>query len=292
MPHALIVGADPALLESLRSTGAQASSVPSAQAALDHCRAGEPVDLVVGDAAVLRPLLDPLGTGAGPAIAEPGTPREIALELELAGARRHAAEADAALAFIGREHARSAQAAERELLARLSAAAAYRDDNTDEHNGRVGRTAARLARALGEERAFAEQLGLAAPLHDLGKIAIPDAILLKPGRLAPEEFAVVKTHAAIGARILAGSSSPVVALAAEVARSHHERWDGSGYPDGLAGEAIPLSGRIVAVADTYDILTHERPWKEEWSAEQALAELERAAGTQFDPRVVQTFTQL
>jgi putative two-component system response regulator len=190
------------------------------------------------------------------------------------------------------EHAVAAEAAEDELLQRLAAAAAFRDDNTEEHNVRVGEVAARLAGALGESPAFVKQLRAAAPLHDLGKIAIPDSILLKPGRLSPEEFAVVRTHAAIGARVLGGSRSPVVSLAAQVARSHHERWDGTGYPDGLADEAIPLAGRIVAVADAYDILTHERPWKEQWTPAQARAELQRGAGTQFDPAVVAAFARV
>jgi putative two-component system response regulator len=152
--------------------------------------------------------------------------------------------------------------------------------------------AARLGRRLGLGDDDVDLLRRAAPLHDLGKIAIPDSILLKPDRLTDEEFEVVKTHAPVGAQILGGSDSPLLQMAERVAGSHHERWDGTGYPGGLAGEDIPLVGRIVAVADVFDVLVHERPYKEEWSVEDAAAELRRAAGSQFDPDVVQAFEDL
>ena len=132
----------------------------------------------------------------------------------------------------------------------------------------------------------------AAPLHDLGKIAIPDSILLKPGRLEPEEFEVVKTHAVLGARVLSESSSEVLGVAEQIARSHHERWDGDGYPDGLAGADIPLVARLVHVADVFDVLVHERPYKEAWTVEDAAGEIRAGAGTQFDPGVVAAFDAL
>jgi putative two-component system response regulator len=132
----------------------------------------------------------------------------------------------------------------------------------------------------------------AAPLHDVGKLAIPDCILLKPGRLTPEEFDVMKTHAELGARLLSSGSSRVLQTAAVIAATHHERWDGAGYPKGLAGDAIPLVGRIVAVADVFDALTHDRPYKQAWPIERACAEIERSAGGQFDPRVVVAFRAL
>jgi len=132
----------------------------------------------------------------------------------------------------------------------------------------------------------------AAPLHDLGKIAIPDSILLKPGRLEPEEFEVVKTHAVLGARVLAEGESELLAVAEQIARSHHERWDGSGYPDALAGDAIPLVARLVAVADVFDVLVHERPYKEAWTVEDAAGEIRSGAGGQFDPDVVAAFDAL
>jgi PAS domain S-box-containing protein len=176
-----------------------------------------------------------------------------------------------------------------ELLQRLAVAAEYRDDNTFEHTERVGREAALIASPLGLEPGQIELLREAAPLHDVGKLAISDSILLKPGKLTVEEFETMKTHAAAGARVLSGSSSPVLQMATVIAATHHERWDGNGYPAGLAGEAIPLVGRVVAVADVFDALTHDRPYKSAWPVEEAIAEIRRGAGTQFDPRVAAAF---
>jgi len=184
---------------------------------------------------------------------------------------------------------RELEDARAKTLHRLALVAEYRDDDTFQHTQRVGETAAAMAVRLGLP---AEQAGLlreAAPLHDVGKIAIPDRILLKPGKLSAEEFGVVKTHAAIGAHILTGSGSPVLQMATVIAESHHERWDGGGYPCGLAGKAIPLVGRIVAVADAFDALTHERPYKSAWPVEDAVDEIQRGAGSHFDPSVVSAF---
>jgi putative two-component system response regulator len=132
----------------------------------------------------------------------------------------------------------------------------------------------------------------AAPLHDLGKIAIPDSILLKPGRLSEEEYEVVKTHAVLGARVLAGAQAEVMQVAERIARSHHERWDGGGYPDGLRGDAVPVEARLVAVADVFDVLVHERPYRESWTVEAAAEEIRGGAGTQFAPEVVRAFAAL
>ena len=187
------------------------------------------------------------------------------------------------------ERTRELDDARAETLRLLAVAAEYRDDDTSRHTERVGVTAAEIATRLG---LAAEQIGLlreAAPLHDVGKLAIPDHILLKPGKLSAVEYEVMKTHAALGARLLSGTSSPVLQMGAVIAASHHERWDGTGYPAALAGEAIPLVGRVVAVADVFDALTHNRPYKSAWPAERAIAEMQRAAGSQFDPRVVAAF---
>jgi PAS domain S-box-containing protein len=187
------------------------------------------------------------------------------------------------------ERTRELEAARAETLQRLALAAEYRDDETSEHTERVGAMAAQIAAQLGLDAEQVELVREAAPLHDVGKLAIPDTILLKPGRLTQPEYEVMKRHATLGSRLLSGSSSPVLQMAAVIAASHHERWDGTGYPAGLAGEAIPLVGRIVAVADAFDALTHDRPYKSLWPVEQSITEIRRAAGGQFDPRVVDAF---
>lgn len=187
------------------------------------------------------------------------------------------------------ERTRELETARAEVLQRLALAGEYRDEGTSQHTGRVGATAAEIGVALGLGIDQVKLLREAAPLHDVGKLAISDTILLKPGKLTEREYDVMKTHAALGARLLSGSASPVLQMAEVIAASHHERLDGTGYPDGLAGEAIPLSGRVVAVADVFDALTHDRPYKSAWPVEQAIAEIQRASGTQFDPRVVDAF---
>jgi putative two-component system response regulator len=176
-----------------------------------------------------------------------------------------------------------------QVLYRLARAAEYRDDDTGRHTRRVGNSAGRIALALGISQSESSRIRMAAPLHDVGKIGIPDAILLSKGALSDEEFQVMKTHCEIGADLLASPDIPLLQLAAEIARTHHERWDGKGYPHGLQTGAIPLSGRIVAVADTFDALTHSRPYKTAWSREAALDELRRLSGEAFDPDVVAAF---
>ncbi len=146
-----------------------------------------------------------------------------------------------------------------------------------------------MAQALGWSPEEVEMIRLAAPLHDVGKIGIPDGILLNDGPLTPTEFEVMKTHCSIGADILSGTDVPLLSMAAAIALSHHERWDGRGYPAGLTGEEIPLPGRIVAVVDTFDALTHPRPYKEAWSDADALEVITRGAGDRFDPAVVEAF---
>jgi putative two-component system response regulator len=179
-----------------------------------------------------------------------------------------------------------------EILERLALAAEYRDDATQEHAWRIGRTCFLLALGLGLPAVEVELIRRAAPLHDIGKIGIPDAILLKPGKLTDAEFEQVKTHTTIGAEILSGSSNSLLRMAERIALTHHERWDGHGYPSGLAGEHIPLPGRIVAVADVFDALTHERPYKHAWSIAEAVAEIFHQGGMHFDPAVVSAFVRL
>lgn len=188
-----------------------------------------------------------------------------------------------------RERTLELEAASLHTLLRLARAAEYRDDATGQHTRRVGQAAAQIATELGLDAREVEMLRLAAPLHDVGKIGIPDAILLSDGALTAEEFEIMKTHCIIGADLLSGSDVPLLRMAAEIALTHHERWDGFGYPYGLCGIQIPLSGRIVAVADTFDALTHPRPYKTAWSAEEAFAEVARGAGERFEPTVVEAF---
>ena len=179
-----------------------------------------------------------------------------------------------------------------EAFHKLAFAAEYRDDDTRQHTQRVGRVAAALASQLGLDPAMVDAIGQAAPLHDIGKIGIPDAILLKPGKLTEEEFTSMKEHSMIGADILSGSSSPLFTVAADIALTHHERWDGTGYPFGLAANSIPLPGRIVALADAFDAMSHDRPYKTAMSEPEVFAEIDRSSATHFDPAIVQAFHHL
>ena len=179
-----------------------------------------------------------------------------------------------------------------EILQRLSDAAEYRDDDTGQHTKRVASLAVAIGRLLGLDHYSLELLRWSAPLHDVGKIGIPDSVLLKPGKLTESEMDVMKTHTTIGARILMGGESPLVQMAESIALSHHERWDGTGYPRKLSGGQIPLEARLVAVADVFDSLTHARPYRGAWSIEQTRREIELGSGTHFDPRIVEIFLGL
>lgn len=190
-----------------------------------------------------------------------------------------------------RERTRELEAAQIEIIERLAKAAEFRDDNTGQHTERVGQMAASIARQIGLADAQVALIRRAAPLHDVGKIGVPDAILLKLGKLTPEEFAIVRTHTTIGARILSGSRFPILRLAEEIAFSHHERWDGYGYA-GISRDSIPLAGRIVAVADVFDALTQQRPYKEAWPVSEAIAEIDRQRGRHFDPNLVEAFLRV
>lgn len=186
------------------------------------------------------------------------------------------------------ERTREVEEAQLETLERLARTAEYRDDQTGRHVLRVGRVAALLGRTVGMPETEVKTLRLAAPLHDLGKIGIPDAILLAPRRLTPDEFEEMKEHTEIGSRILAGSSSDLLQLAERIAKTHHERWDGRGY-FGMVASDIPVQSRIVAVADVFDALTHERPYKSAWPLDMAVDEITKNRGSQFDPAVVDAF---
>jgi putative two-component system response regulator len=192
------------------------------------------------------------------------------------------------LEYKVKERTANLEEAQLEILERLALAAEFRDDETGQHTQRVGRTAAVLARALELPVDQVTLIHRAAPLHDVGKLGIPDSILRKPGKLTAEEFEVMKTHTTIGAQILSGSRFPILQLAEEIALTHHERWDGTGYA-GLAGERIPLSGRIVALADVFDALTNDRIYRKALPLEDALAEIELQRGRHFDPAIADAF---
>jgi putative two-component system response regulator len=191
-----------------------------------------------------------------------------------------------------RERTAQLAGAQAELLERLGRAAEFHDDDTEEHRRRVGEIAAGIAHAMGEPEAEVALLRLAAPLHDVGKVGLPDRVLVKTGELTAEERQIIQSHTSIGGELLGRSKFPVLQLAREIAVSHHERWDGMGYPQGLKGDRISLAARIVAVADTFDVLTHDRPFQKRRPPEEALAEIKRQSGRQFDPSVVDTLVKM
>lgn len=191
-----------------------------------------------------------------------------------------------------RERTRELAEAQVEILHRLALAAEYRDDITGRHAERVGLLSALLAQELALPEEDVRLLRRAATLHDVGKIGVPDSILMKPGRLSREEFDVMKRHTEIGGRILSGSHFPLLRMAREVALSHHERWDGSGYSVGRAQDEIPIVGRVVAVADVFDSLTHVRPYKSAMRIPDAVEVIREGKGTHFDPQVVEAFQSL
>ena len=249
-----------------------------------------PVLMLSGDASE-DAKLRALALGAKDFVAKPFEEREVLLRirnlLETRLLQRELARQNARLEEAVRERTRALAEAQLEVLERLAAAAELRDDDTGQHTQRVGEISARIALSLGLPTEQAALLRRAAALHDVGKIGIPDSILRKPGRLTPAEHEAMKAHTVLGGRILAGGQTPVVCMAERIARHHHERWDGGGYPDGLAGEQIPIEARIVAVADVLDALSHPRPYRGAWAPEQVAALIRDGSGSHFDPAVVE-----
>ena len=182
--------------------------------------------------------------------------------------------------------------AQLEVIARLARAGEQHDDETGLHTQRVAVTTGLIAMGLGLDDEEIEIIHQAAPLHDVGKIGVPDSILRKPGKLTTEEHAIMRRHCLGGAGLLAGGRSEIVQKAETIAISHHEKWNGEGYPKGLEGEAIPLEGRILAVADVFDALTHMRPYKDAWTIGDALQEIQNQSGEHFDPQIVDSFLEL
>lgn len=176
-----------------------------------------------------------------------------------------------------------------DTIHRLAIASEFKDEGTGSHIQRMSKYCALLADKLGLDSRTVENIRLTAPMHDIGKIGIPDAILLKKGRLSDEEFDIIKTHTIIGAKILDGSNSEILQMAQQIAISHHEKWNGKGYPFQLAGEEIPLVGRIVSLADAFDAITSERPYKKAYSLEVAQDIIWKERGFHFDPKIVDVF---
>ncbi len=237
--------------------------------------------------------LDCLQHGAYGYVLKPFQPREILLHVSSALRRRMLE-----LAYLEREHElerRVRKATEmirlsrEELSFRLIAASEYRDHETGAHVRRIGLFAARLAERLGWPEDEVERIRAAAPMHDIGKIGVPDAILHKPGQLTEGEWVLMKRHTTMGANILKGSEVPFIQMGARIAACHHEKWDGSGYPNGLKGDRIPAEARITALVDVYDALANRRYYKEPWPEERIVPFLEQGAGTHFEPGLVEAF---
>jgi len=181
---------------------------------------------------------------------------------------------------------------QKDVIERLSRAVEYRDSETGTHTMRMSQYSYYLAEAVGLSAVECEVMATASSLHDVGKIGIPDSILQKPGKLTPDEWKIMKTHTTIGSELLSGSNSKFLILGQEIALSHHEKWDGSGYPKGLKGEKIPLSGRICGLCDVFDALTSKRPYKKAWPVEEALSEIKKGRGSHFDPNIVDCFLKV
>ncbi|MEO5346473.1 MAG: two-component system response regulator [Magnetococcus sp. YQC-9] len=241
-----------------------------------------------------------LELGAVDYITKPFSPAvvlaRVRTHLQLARARRELAQANEVLEERVRQrteelHTKNLELEETrlEIIRRLGRAAEYKDNETGLHVIRMSHYSRLLALAAGMEEKWAETLFQAAPMHDIGKIGIPDLILLKPARLTSDEWNVMRSHPDIGGGIIGKQSSPLLETARVVALTHHEKWDGTGYPRGLSGENIPIEGRIVTIADVFDALTTKRPYKEAWPIPKAIELLKEGAGSHFDPRLVPLF---
>jgi putative two-component system response regulator len=251
-----------------------------------------PIVMVTADAD-RETRLAAINAGATDFLAKPVDPMELEARLtNLLALRTAQNQLEARSAALSNEVAEATEhlrAREEDMIYRLARAIEMRDDETSEHVVRVAQVARLIAAELHLDDDVIRTIWLAAPLHDVGKIGIADAILKKPGRLDPQETAAMRQHAMIGAQILDGGASDLIRMAADVARSHHERWDGRGYPQSIAGETIPLAARITAVADVFDALCSARSYKPAWPVDAARAEIERCSGTQFDPACVRAF---
>lgn len=249
-----------------------------------------PVIMVTSDKSV---RIDAIRAGATDFLNKPFDPIELQARVaNLLALRQAQVDLDQKANWLAREVEQATAhllAREEEVIWRLARAIEYRDGDTGEHVSRVAVISQHIAEGIGLPAQRCRTIYLAAPLHDIGKIGIADAILSKPGKLTPEEMAIMRTHVTIGARILESGTSELIRAAEIIAQSHHERWDGTGYPERLAGADIPIEARIVAIADVFDALCSERPYKAAWPIDKAYAEIIACSGTHFDPACVAAF---
>ena len=231
--------------------------------------------------------------GAFGYVHKPFEPREILVQVNSALRRRmleiEHRDRERVLAQKVREQTREIRQSREEIALRLISASEERDNETGMHVRRIGLYAAALGTVLGWTQERVDMIRAAAPMHDIGKIGVPDAILQKPGALSSEEWVVMRQHTTMGARILQGSEVGFIQMAARIAQSHHEKWDGTGYPDGTRGEDIPLEARITAIVDVYDALSHKRVYKQGWTEENVLEVLREGRGAHFDPALLDLF---
>jgi putative two-component system response regulator len=216
----------------------------------------------------------------------------VASHLMESSERRRVSSDNAILEERVRERTEELRETQMEIISRLGAVVESRDTETGQHIERISLLTRRLALAVGMSERDAEQIAHASAMHDIGKIGIPDSVLLKPASLDPTEWELMQTHTTLGASVLSGSRSALIRLAETIALTHHERWDGSGYPFALRGDKIPLAGRICAICDVYDALCSTRPYKDAWTPEEALAEIRRESGKHFDPELVDAFLRI
>lgn len=252
--------------------------------------------LVLTAATEVQARYDALSRGATDFICKPFDSREVLIRIENALAvrclQKQRIQKNIELEELVKERTREVEASRLDVIRRLGRAGEYRDNETGAHVIRVSKCCALIAKVIGKSEHFCQTILQASPMHDVGKIGIPDSILLKPGKLTEFESEIMKKHAQIGADILSGSNSYLMQMASIVALTHHEHWDGSGYPAGLSGKSIPLEGRICAIADVYDALTSVRSYKKPWTIPSAVAYIKENKGKCFEPALVDAFLEI